>query len=99
VGDEQRRQYKGTGHLNVLRIEQHLPPVQAVSEDATDKRKENDGKLPEEEIQAQVKGIFSEIVDNPALRELLHECADRRNARTQPHDSEITVSKGSEDAI
>ena len=99
VGGEQHCQYKGAGHLNVLRIEQHPLPVQAVGEDPTDKRKENDGQLPQEEIQPKVKGILGEVVDKPALCELLHKCTNGGNARSQPHDPEITVSKRSEDSI
>src|ERR1700726_4738228 len=96
---EQHRQYKSAEHLNVLRIEQQPLPVQAVGKDTTDKRKEHDGQLPEEEIQAKVKRILGEIVDEPALCELLHKCANCGNTRSQPHDPKITVSKCSEDAI
>jgi hypothetical protein len=85
--------------LNVLRIEQQPLPVQAVSKDTTDKRKQHDGQLPQEEIQAKVKGIFGEIIDKPALCKLLYKCTNGRNARPEPHDPEITVSKRSENAI
>jgi hypothetical protein len=96
---EQHCQYKSAEHLNVLRIEKQPLPVQAVSKDTTDKRKEHDRQLPQEEIQAKVKRILGEIVDKPALCELLHKCTNCGNTRPQPHDPEITVSKRSEDAI
>jgi hypothetical protein len=85
--------------LNVLRIEQQPPPVQTVSKYTTDKRKEHDWHLPEEEIQAKVKGIFGEVVDKPALCELLHKSTNGGNARPQPHDPEITISKRSKKSI
>ena len=44
----------------------------AIGKDATDERKEHDRQLPQEEIQAEVKGIFGEIVNQPALCELLY---------------------------
>jgi hypothetical protein len=99
MGGEQRRQYKRAEHLNVLRKEEQPLPVQAVSKYTTDKRKEHDRELPQEEIQAKVKGIFGEIVDKPALCELLHKGTDGGKARSQPHDPEITISKRSENSI
>jgi hypothetical protein len=54
--------------------------------------------LAEEEIEAEVKGVFGEVVDKPALCELLHKCPDGGDACSQPHDPEITVPKRSEDA-
>ena len=81
MGGEQHCQYKGAEHLNVLLIEQQPLPVQAISKNTTDKRKEHDRKLPQEEIQAEVKGILGEIVDKPALCELLHKCTDGGSAR------------------
>jgi hypothetical protein len=56
MGDEQHCQYKSAEHLDVLRIEQQPLPVQAVGKDTTDKRKEHDRQLPQEQIQAEVKG-------------------------------------------
>jgi hypothetical protein len=55
--------------------------------------------LAKEKIKPEIEGIFGEIVDQPALRELLYESSDRGHTRTQPHDSKITVPKRSEDAI
>ena len=82
MGGEQRRQHKRAEHLNVLRIEQQPLPAQAVSKDTADKRKEHDRQLPQEEIQAKVKRILGEIVDKPALCELLHKCTDGGSARS-----------------
>jgi hypothetical protein len=72
MGGKQHCQHKGADHLDVLRVKQHLFSVQAISKDATDERKEHDRQLPQEEIQAEVKGIFGEIVNQPALCELLY---------------------------
>src|SRR6266700_2895341 len=99
MGGEQHSQYKSAEHLNVLRIEQQPLPVQAVGKYTADKRKEHDWQLPQEEIQAKVKRILGEIVDKPALCELLHKCTNGGNTRPQPHDPEITVSKRSEYSI
>ena len=73
-GCEQQCQCKRADHLNVLRIEKQSLPFQAVSEDTTDKRKKHDWQLPQEEIQAQVKGIFGEIVDKPTVRTAAQMC-------------------------
>src|ERR1700733_2505456 len=99
MSGEQCCQYKRAEHLDVLRVEQHLFPVQTVGKDTTDERKKHDRQLPHEEIQTQVKGIFGEVVEKPALCELLHECTNGGNARSQPHDPEITVSKRPENSI
>ncbi len=98
MGGEQYRQHKGADHLDVLRVKQHLFPVQAISKDTTDERKEHDRQLPQKEIQAEIKRILGEIVDQPALRELLYKRANGGDTRSQPHDPEIAVSKRSEDA-
>ena len=92
------RQQEGACHLYVLRGEQHLSPVQAIRKDPAKERKHNDGKLSQEEIQTQVEGIFGEIVDQPALRELLYECTDGGGACSHPHEAEVAIAKGSEDA-
>ena len=64
MGGEQQCQYEGAGHLNVLRIEQHLLPVEAICEDAANQRKQHDRQLPHgEQIQAKGKGIFRQIVE------------------------------------
>ena len=92
------RQQEGACHLDVLRGEQHLSPVQAIREDPAKERKHNDGKLSQEKIQTQIEGIFGQIVDQPALGELLHEGADGGGACPHPHEAEIAIAKGSEDA-
>ena len=82
----------------ILGGEQHLPPVQAIREDPAKQRKHNNGQLSQEEIQTQVEGVFGEIVDQPALCELLYECANGGGACPHPHKAEITIAKGPEDA-
>ena len=69
--------------------------VEAVGEDSAEKREEHDGKLAEEKIEAEVEGIFGQVVDEPALRELLDEGADGGDTGAQPHDPEISVAEGS----
>jgi len=49
---KQSCQQKGADHLNVLRVEQHLPSIHAVSKDAAHERKEHDRQLSQEQIQA-----------------------------------------------
>ncbi len=98
MGKEQERQQKGACHLDVLGGEQHLSPVQAIRKDPAEERKHDDGKLSQEEIQTQIEGVFGEIVDQPALRELLYECTDGGGACSNPHEAEIAIAKGSEDA-
>src|ERR1700723_3064924 len=99
MGGKQRRQCERAAHLDVLRKEQQLLPVQTVGKDAADKGKKDDGQLPKEEIEAEVERILGEIVHQPALRKLLHKGADGGHTCAQPHDPEIPVSKRSEDAI
>ena len=93
------RQRKGADHLDILRRQQHLLPVQAVSKHTTEEGKEHDRQLPQEQIQSEIEGISGEIVDQPALCKLLHKRAYGRNTSSQPHDPKITVPKRSEDAI
>jgi len=50
---DQHGQGKGTGHLDILRCEQHLPPINAISDDTAEERKEQDGNLLEKSIQSQ----------------------------------------------
>jgi len=56
------------------------------------------GSWPRKQVQTEIERIFGEIVDQPTLRELLHECADGRDACANPHQAEIAVSKGPENA-
>jgi hypothetical protein len=98
VRKEQSGQYKCADHLDILRPEQHLPAVQAIREDTPDQREENDRQLTEKEVQPQVEGVFGEVINQPALCKLLNERSNRRGARTQPHQAEVAVAKGSESA-
>jgi len=47
--------------------------------------------LTKKQIQAKVEWVFGEIVNQPALRELLHERADGGSASADPHQPEIAV--------
>jgi hypothetical protein len=98
VGKEQERQQEGARHLNVLGGEQHLSPVQTIREDPAEQGKHDDGQLSQKEVQTQVEGILGEVVDQPALGELLYEGADGGDTCPQPHKAEITVAKSPEDA-
>jgi hypothetical protein len=51
----ERRQDDGAGHLHILRAKQHLPPVNSISDDATEERKEQNRNLLEKGIQPQEK--------------------------------------------
>ena len=62
------------------------------------RRKHDDGKLAQEEIQTQIEGVFGQIVNQPALGKLLDEGADRGGACSKPHEAEVAIAKGSEDA-
>jgi hypothetical protein len=95
---EKKRQQKSTCHLDVLGGEQHFSSVQAISENAAEQRKHDNGQLPQEEIQTQIEGVFGEIVDQPALCELLDERANSGGACSHPHQAEITIAKSPEDA-
>src|ERR1700733_12811661 len=98
MGKNQKRQQEGTGHLDVLGGEQHFPSIQAIGEDPAEERKHNDRQLTQEEVQPQVKGVFGEKVDQPALGKLLYECANGRGTGSKPHEAEIAIAKGSENA-
>ena len=93
---EQRRQQKRARHLDVLRGQQHLAPVQAIRKDAAEQRKHHDGKLAQKQVQSQVEGFLGQVVDQPALRELLDKRADGGGAGSHPHDAEVTIAKSSE---
>ncbi len=99
VREEQKRQHKGAGHLDVLRLEQHLLSIQAVSKDTTHQRKEHDRQLSQEKVQTQIKRVPGEIVNQPALRELLHKRADGGNAGSYPHDAKVAIPERPEYAF
>ena len=80
---------------NSHRIENRFP-VQAVGKDSAEKGKEHDGQLAQKQIEAEVKGVFGNVEDQPALRKLLHERAYRRRARAQPHQAKVAIAKGPE---
>src|ERR1700730_12940239 len=84
---------EGADHLDILRAEQHFSAVQAVRENASYQRKENDRKLPEKEIQAKIKGIFRQVIDKPALCELLNKGPDGGATCSQPHEAEVAVQE------
>ena len=89
---------EGADHLDVLRGEQHLAAVEAVGEDSAEEGEHHDGELAEEEVEAEVEGVLGEVVDEPALRELLDEGADGGDAGAGPHQAEVAIAEGSEDA-
>ncbi len=50
---EQHSQQERAGHLHILRAEQHAAAVDAVGDHAADQRKQHDGDLAQEAVQAQ----------------------------------------------
>ena len=98
MGYEEQGEQEGADHLDVLRGEQHLATIEAVGEDSTEEREHHDGELAEEEVEAEVEGVLGEVVDEPALRELLDEGANGRDAGSGPHQAKVAIAEGSEDA-
>ncbi len=98
VQGEEGGEQEGADHLDVLGGKQHLAAIHAIGKDASKEREHHDGKLAEEEVEAEVEGVFGEVVDEPALGELLDEGADGGDAGSYPHQPEVTVAEGSEDA-
>ena len=94
---KQKCQQKSACHLDVLGGQQHFPSVQAIGENPAEQRKHDDRQLAQEEIEAQVEGVFGHVVDQPALGKLLYECTDGGGARPKPHQAEVTVAKRSKD--
>jgi hypothetical protein len=98
VGYEQAGQSERAGHLDVLRIQQHLPAIHAIREDPAKEREQHNRELSEKEVQAQIKWVLGQIVDQPTLCELLDKGASRGNAGPDPHQPEITMAKRAKDA-
>src|SRR5215471_17161063 len=96
---EQRSERECTGHLDVLRHQQELAAVGSVCENSADERKQHDRQLAQKQVQAEVERVFGEIVDQPALSELLHESPDGGSTCSQPHQAEVTVGKRSENSL
>src|SRR5579864_2530277 len=96
---KQHGQDAGRSDLGVLRDEQHLAAVAAVGDDAADQRKQNDRRLSEEGVEAQIERVLRESVNQPGLGHRLHPTADARSAGAQPEQAEIAIGEGLEDAI
>jgi hypothetical protein len=93
VGYKKPSQHERARHLDVLRIEKHLSAIHAIGEDAPEQRKQHDGQLAKKQVEAQIKRVFGEIVDQPALRELLHKRSRGRDTRPNPHKPEVAMAK------
>jgi hypothetical protein len=96
VSKEQCRENEGASHLDVLGGQQHFPSIHTIGEDTPDQREQDDRELPQEKIQSQIKGILCEVIDEPALCELLNKRPDGRGTCSDPHQAKITMPKRSE---
>jgi hypothetical protein len=99
VREGQRGQRERAHHLHILRTDEHGAAVAAVGNHAADQREEHDGDLAEEAVEAQVKRVFREFVDQPALRHGLHPGADGGGTGSDPHQPEIAILESLEDAL
>ena len=98
MGYEEQGEQEGADHLDVLRDEQHLATIKAVGEDSAEEREQHDGELAEEEVEAEVEGVFGEVVYEPTLRELLDDSSNGGDAGSGPHQAKVAIAEGSEDA-
>ena len=97
--EEERGEYESADHLDILGAKQHLSSIHAIGKHPADKRQKNDWQLTEKKVQSKVKRVFGEVINQPALCELLDKGSNCGGARTQPHDAKVAVPEGSECAV
>jgi hypothetical protein len=89
----QEREDCRTGHLDVLRTEQNVTPLDPIGNNASNQGKKEDGDSAEKLVESEVEGRVTELVNQPALRHNLHPRADAGGAGTDPHETEIAILK------
>src|SRR5262249_48293568 len=84
-------------HLHILRSEKDLASFDAIGDDATDQRKQEDRDAAEKLVQRQQESRVTEAVNQPALRHNLHPGTNAGSAGANPHQAEIAILKCLED--
>jgi hypothetical protein len=70
----------------------------AIGDDAANERQQENRKLSEEIVEAELERGLGQLEDEPALRHLLHPRADRRGKRAKPEDAKVAVGECRESA-
>src|ERR1700680_226131 len=95
---EEDGQQESASHLNVLRAKQDFLPFRAVREYATYQREKHNRDAAQKRVEPQQKRRPGKLQHQPSLCESLHQRADARGARADPHDAEVAVCKASENS-
>src|SRR5690606_22614176 len=92
------RESQRGGHLDDLRGDEQLAAVHAVGGDAAEQGEQQDRRIVEKNGQTEQEGIVGQLIDEPALGDLLNERAGGRGKRPRPHQPEIAVVESLEGA-
>ena len=98
TGGHQECQHRGARHLNVLRCQQHLAPLDSVGHHSADQGEEKNRNAAEKLIECQQECGVAKAIDQPALCDDLHPRADAGRTGSDPHQPEIAILKCFEDA-
>jgi hypothetical protein len=85
--------------LDALRNDQESAAAFPVGIDTAEQRKKEDWDLGEERVQTQINRRIRELIDEPTLSRGLHPGAHAGCAGPEPHQPEIAIPEGFEDAI
>ena len=92
-GPDEQRQHERRERLHVLRSGQQPAPVVPIGNDPANEHEEQDRQLAQEVVDAQEEFRLRQVVDQQALRVLLHPRADRRAKRRKPEQPEIAMGQ------
>ena len=96
---DQRRQHERERHLQILREQHDLAPLQAVGNHAAEEREEQHRPGGQKSIDAEEQRGIRHGVDEPALGQRLHECARGGREGAEPQQTEIAIVKCAEGAM
>jgi hypothetical protein len=97
AGRDQQGADKGAAHLDELRAEQEAAAVHAIGNHSADEREEEDREAAEDLVESEQEFGVGEGIDQPALRDDLHERPDTGRAGADPHEAEVAILKRFED--
>ena len=81
------------------RAREEHPPILPIGDDATDEHEEQDGKLREEGVEAEIEVRLRQVEHEPRLRVVLHPRADRGAERREPEQTVVAVRERARDAL
>jgi len=96
TGEDQSGQGEGRKGLHILRAGEQPAAVVAIGDDPSNHHEQQDRKLAEEVVDAEIELRSGQVIDEESLGVFLHPGADRRAQRREPEQSEIPVGKGAD---